>query len=391
MVAGTSDPDPRLRDSLQGILSGSGLIVDVRQEILSSWQRAAAAGATPEALHPPYSGDVELETRLERAAAPVIDHLATDLAGTETSLVLSDDRGTVTSRRVFSRHLESALDRVMLAPRFSFKEEQVGTNGIGTALVDRSPIFVRGGEHFTDAFIQTACAGAPITDPRNGEVLGVIDLSTFLTEAHALMLPLIKRAASDIEQRLIQDSPVIERLLYQHFLQARRRVKQPLVLVSEHTMLTNTAASRLLRPADREVLWEWALRVMTTSGSPGSEVQLTNGLTAVAECEPVYDAHLVIGAVIRLRIATSSGGSVVSGPSDQGTSPSGWGSLTEAERSVAELVAQGFTNREAAARLFLSWHTVDTHLRHIYAKLGITSRVQLARLVLEYANAGFDG
>jgi transcriptional regulator of acetoin/glycerol metabolism/DNA-binding CsgD family transcriptional regulator len=366
------------------MLSGSGLIVDVRQEILSSWQRAAAAGVTPEDLHPPFSGDVELETRLERAAAPVIDHLATDLAGTETSLVLSDDRGTVTSRRVFSANLESPLDHVMLAPGFSFKEEQVGTNGIGTALVDRRPVFVRGGEHFTSAFIQTACAGAPITDPRNGELLGIIDLSTFLTEAHALMLPFVKRAASDIEQRLIQDSPLIERLLYQHFLQARRRVKQPLVLVSEHTMLTNTAASRLLRPADREVLWEWALRVMTSPRSPGSDLQLTNGLAAVAGCEPVYDGHLVIGAVIRLRTAADSGDSVVSERSDRGTSPSGWRSLTETERSVAELVAQGFTNREAAARLFLSWHTVDTHLRHIYAKLGITSRVQLARLAPEY-------
>ena len=380
MVAGTSGPDPRLRDSLYGMLSGSGLIVDVRQEILSSWQRAAAAGATPEALHPPYSGDVELETRLERAAAPVIDHLGTDLAGTGTSLVLSDDRGRVTSRRVFSADLESALDRVMLAPGFSFKEEQVGTNGIGTALVDRSPVFVRGGEHFTTAFIQTACAGAPITDPRNGEVLGVIDLSTFLTEAQSLMLPFVKRAAWEVEQRLIQDSPVIERLLYQQFLQARRRVKQPLVLVGEHTMLTNTAASRLLSPADREGLWDWALRVMATPGSPGSEVQLTNGLTAVAECDPVYDAPLVIGALIRLRPA----GSPASGLSDRGTSASGWESLTETERSVAELVAQGFTNREAAAKLFLSWHTVDTHLRHIYAKLGISSRVQLARLAPEH-------
>jgi DNA-binding CsgD family transcriptional regulator len=65
---------------------------------------------------------------------------------------------------------------------------------------------------------------------------------------------------------------------------------------------------------------------------------------------------------------------------DRGTPPSGWESLTETERSVAELVAGGLTNREAAAQLFLSWHTVDAHLRHIYAKLGITSRVQLARL-----------
>ena len=58
----------------------------------------------------------------------------------------------------------------------------------------------------------------------------------------------------------------------------------------------------------------------------------------------------------------------------------GWSGLTESELHVARLVAQGLTNRETAERLFLSRHTVDTHLRHAFAKLGITSRVDLARL-----------
>jgi DNA-binding CsgD family transcriptional regulator len=59
----------------------------------------------------------------------------------------------------------------------------------------------------------------------------------------------------------------------------------------------------------------------------------------------------------------------------------GLASLTDAERGVAEVVAAGYTNREAAAKLFVSPHTVDYHLRHIFRKLDIESRVQLARLV----------
>jgi DNA-binding CsgD family transcriptional regulator len=47
---------------------------------------------------------------------------------------------------------------------------------------------------------------------------------------------------------------------------------------------------------------------------------------------------------------------------------------------VVRLVALGATNREAAQRLFLSPHTVDTHLRHAFEKVGVRSRVQLARL-----------
>ncbi|MFZ2045528.1 MAG: helix-turn-helix transcriptional regulator, partial [Trebonia sp.] len=61
----------------------------------------------------------------------------------------------------------------------------------------------------------------------------------------------------------------------------------------------------------------------------------------------------------------------------------GWDSLTDTERRVTDLVAQGLSNRQVANRVFLSTHTVAFHLRHIFWKLGITSRVQLARIVAE--------
>jgi DNA-binding CsgD family transcriptional regulator len=53
--------------------------------------------------------------------------------------------------------------------------------------------------------------------------------------------------------------------------------------------------------------------------------------------------------------------------------------LTPAERRVAALVADGRTNREVAAALFLGERTVASHLTHIYAKLGVRSRTELAR------------
>jgi DNA-binding NarL/FixJ family response regulator len=62
----------------------------------------------------------------------------------------------------------------------------------------------------------------------------------------------------------------------------------------------------------------------------------------------------------------------------------GWAALTTSELSVARLVADGLTNREVAERLFVSPHTVSSHLRHVFSKLGINSRVELARLARDY-------
>jgi predicted ATPase/class 3 adenylate cyclase/DNA-binding CsgD family transcriptional regulator len=58
---------------------------------------------------------------------------------------------------------------------------------------------------------------------------------------------------------------------------------------------------------------------------------------------------------------------------------SGWASLTRAELDVVKLVSEGLGNKEVAARLFVSPRTVQAHLTHIYTKLGLTSRVQLAQ------------
>jgi DNA-binding CsgD family transcriptional regulator len=70
---------------------------------------------------------------------------------------------------------------------------------------------------------------------------------------------------------------------------------------------------------------------------------------------------------------------------------SGWESLTAAERAISDLVVQGLTNQQVAREMFLSAHTVAFHLRQIYRKLDIGSRVDLARIRLERDVSGRGG
>ena len=64
---------------------------------------------------------------------------------------------------------------------------------------------------------------------------------------------------------------------------------------------------------------------------------------------------------------------------------SGWASLTRAELDVVRLVSEGLGNKGVAARLFVSPRTVQAHLTHIFAKLGLSSRMQLAQEAARHA------
>ncbi len=64
---------------------------------------------------------------------------------------------------------------------------------------------------------------------------------------------------------------------------------------------------------------------------------------------------------------------------------SGWASLTPTELDVVRLVNEGLANKDIATRLFVSPRTVQTHLTHVYTKLGLTSRVQLAQEAARHA------
>jgi DNA-binding NarL/FixJ family response regulator len=70
-------------------------------------------------------------------------------------------------------------------------------------------------------------------------------------------------------------------------------------------------------------------------------------------------------------------------PADEARPKFGWDRLSECERRVADLVARGHSNKEIGERLYMSHRTVGSHLYRIFPKLGLRSRVEPARLVIE--------
>ena len=116
-------------------------------------------------------------------------------------------------------------------------------------------------------------------------------------------------------------------------------------------------------------------RCLTRTDRKGGVAVLGRALELYLALGADWDARRVRGRLadlgVRRRIVV---------PRDGG---SGLASLTGAEEQIASLVSEGITNRAIADRLFLSPHTVNSHLRHIFAKLAINSRAELARIVAE--------
>jgi DNA-binding CsgD family transcriptional regulator len=272
---------------------------------------------------------------LVRAARPVVDQLASDVADTGIAVALTNASGHV------------------LVLRAS-----------GTSLGVRP---------------EMAGAAAPITDPGSGRTVGTLDLTCRAADASPLMRPLAARAAREIEQHLVDDGRLHERLALHRFLQRRRGAKGPFVLVTERRLITNAAADPLVGPRDEPVLRDAADQLCDGREGDVMTLVLTGGSFA-ARAEPVHDTGSPAGTILQLRpVARDAGGS----GHRRERALSGWDSLTGTERSVALVVAEGLTNREAAERLFLSRHTVDFHLRSVFRKLGTSSRVHLARLIVK--------
>jgi transcriptional regulator of acetoin/glycerol metabolism len=177
-----------------------------RPEVASSWQRSTSSGLAPDRFTVP-TREPDLESKFVWAARPVMRRMSSDLADLDLSVILTDAVANVLVRADGSRSISTRLDRVSLGPGYAYPEDTVGTNAIGTALATGSPALIVGREHFADVLTRLSCAAAPIVDPMNGNVIGILDLTSSADDASPLMLGLARSGAREIEQRMRASTP----------------------------------------------------------------------------------------------------------------------------------------------------------------------------------------
>ncbi|MEU0225802.1 GAF domain-containing protein [Streptomyces sp. NPDC006284] len=268
-------------------LSGGRAPVAPRPVIEQSWERMLRSGVDPE--HDFRAGLLPLdEVRRRREASPLRHVLPVLREGllsvadvAQHIMVVADDEGRLLWREGSAPVLRKA-DGLGFELGADWREEVVGTNGVGTPAVTRRPVQVFASEHFVRSQATWTCAGAPISDPRSGRLLGVVDVSGPLTTMHPATLAWVDSVAKLAEARL--------RELHVRSLERLRAVAAPvLARLDGRALVTDrdgwTAAVTGMPYLDRVVL-------------PGPPVAGRRWLPSLGACtvEPLGEGWLVRAA-----------------------------------------------------------------------------------------------
>ncbi|KKD03092.1 GAF domain-containing protein [Streptomyces sp. WM6386] len=215
-----------LSDVRSATLSGQRAPVAPRPVIEQSWGRMLRGGVDPD--HDFRAGPLSREEVQRRRETSVLRHVLPVLRQGLVSvadaahhiMVVADEEGRVLWREGSSPVLRKA-DGTGFELGADWRENVVGTNGIGTPVVARRPVQVFASEHFVRSQTSWTCTGAPITDPRDGRLIGVVDVSGPLDTMHPATLAWVDSVAKLAEARL--------RELHQASLEQLRAVGAPVL------------------------------------------------------------------------------------------------------------------------------------------------------------------
>jgi transcriptional regulator of acetoin/glycerol metabolism len=283
-----------------------GAPLGLRPEIEQSWRRCRAIGAAADGSRLRFVDDTRTDSKLVRAARPVVDRLAEQLADVPVTILLADQDATIVDRRTGVRSLLGRLDRAQVAPGFMFSEQYAGTNGIGTALEERKAFRVRGDEHMLESLQSLVCVGSPIVDPVSRMVTGILDITCNIDQVSDLMAPLILSAVRDVEERLFAQSARSEQVLLREYMRSKRRGNAAVVAMSRDTVIATPTASRLMDSTDQMMIWDWISSHLGTRQEWEGPLRFAEGIDVRVHARRVGESGDSLSAILELRPMASS-------------------------------------------------------------------------------------
>lgn len=208
------------------VLSGTPPHQRPRDVVARSWTRMLALGIDPDGRNgrdPLGASEVEKRRAGSRLALVVdeIRELLLSAADASSYLVVVTDASGVVLWRSGSPRVKAHADTLGFSEGALWVEEAVGTNAIGTALVEAAPVQLFSAEHFENAQVPWYCTASPIHDPVDGSLLGIVDVSGPALSLHPAIEALVTASVRLAEARLWRH--------HEDGLEALRRVSAPIV------------------------------------------------------------------------------------------------------------------------------------------------------------------
>jgi signal transduction histidine kinase len=291
-VDATASPSLRARELRQiwyDYLS-HGRVDRVRLPIAESWSRSEVAGVSPSRSRAPtmFADRREVRDRWEahplEAAAPLIRRWLGRVADeSEQLIVVSDAEGLLLWLDGDARMRSAAADTMNFVEGTLWNEAGAGTNAIGIALAADHPVQVHAAEHFSAVVHGWTCSAAPVHDPEDGRLLGVIDLTGRMSTAHPDSLGAALAAARAVEADLRVRAQIRDAHMRVRYLERMASASGKLALVSRSGRVIADHPEGFLRAA----------RVEIPMG--GGVVVLPGGRPGFAEALDREDAYIVHG------------------------------------------------------------------------------------------------
>lgn len=224
-----------LRQIRDAALAGERAPAAPRSIVDASWRRTIGFGMDPDHGRdlPDAVGADEVEHRRHSGKLASVLPMLGDvlLPAAEDAghvMVVVDAQGMVLWRDG-PKKIQQHAERLGFTVGANWSESNVGTNAIGTALVLARPVQIYSAEHFVKTHHAWTCAAAPILDPVNGDLLGVVDVSGAAATVHPSTLALVDAAARMAESYLREE--------HHAALNALRGIAAPLLAGSRQPML----------------------------------------------------------------------------------------------------------------------------------------------------------
>ena len=308
-----------LRDIRDAALSGRRSPAAPRSLVNDSWRRTLSFGMDPDhGRDLPYvAGPDEIEYRRHTGrlakVLPVLGDVLLPAAEDAGHVMVVVDAQGMVLWRDGPRKIQQHAERLGFSVGATWSESQVGTNAIGTALVLRRPVQIYSAEHFVKAHHYWTCAAAPILDPINGGLLGVVDVSGAAATVHPSTLALVDAAARMAESFLREE--------HHAALNALRAIAGPLLAGSHQPMMVTDAdgwvaattgtvqISRIALPQHRdgELAWLPSFGSCRLEPVPGGWLVRVLDDSAAENPATTVDVDLRDAAAPMLRMQSQSG------------------------------------------------------------------------------------